>query len=102
MLVAGCASEPEVSAIDALIGKELVSENGTVFLFNADGTMGGSLGGEDVVGEYRADATEVCSTYSAPEQLTGQQFCSVPEIEGNTVVFNRRDGSQSQTYTIGG
>ena len=90
------------TAVDPLLGKALVAENGTTFVFNADGTVGGNLGGEEIVGTYSTDAREVCSTYSAPKTLTGREFCSVPDIDGDAVVFIRRDGSQSPTYLIEG
>lgn len=86
---------------DPLIGKRLVSGDNSIIL-NAGGTVGGALGGETIVGTYQADEEEICSTYSAPELLTGKEFCSVPVISGDTVIFNRRDGSQSPTYTIQG
>ena len=90
------------SAVEPLVGKRLVAENGTVFIFNADGTVGGSLGGSPVIGAYTATASQVCSTYSSPENLTGQEFCSVPNITDDTVIFDRPDGSQSQLYSIEG
>jgi len=89
------------SVVAPLIGKRLVGDNIT-FIINADGTMSGTARGEAVVGTYEANAKETCSTYTAPAFLTGREFCSTPLIKGNTVVFNRRDGSQSQVYTIKG
>ncbi|EPX83906.1 hypothetical protein Salmuc_01681 [Salipiger mucosus DSM 16094] len=109
--VAACQATPEnmgsqtmetATVVDTFIGKRLVTENGGVFLFNPDGTVGGSLRGEEIVGTYTADTQEVCSTYSAPEFLTGREFCSVPVISDNTVVFERRDGSSSPVYMIEG
>lgn len=94
-------SQP-ATVVDPLIGKQLVSENGTVFLFNPDGTMGGKFRDKAIIGTYEADANEVCSTYTAPEPLAGNEYCSAPQIEGDTVVFNRRDGTKSQLYKIGG
>ncbi len=89
------------TVVDPLIGKRLVSEAAT-FIINADGTMGGEIRGEAIVGTYVANATETCSTYSAPEFLTGRDWCSVPEIDGDTVIFNRRDGTTSPAYAIQG
>lgn len=89
------------SAYAPLIGKRLVSEEAT-FILNTDGTMGGMIRGEAVVGTYKINGDESCSTYTAPEFLTGREFCSVPAFSGNTVVFNRRDGTKSATYTIEG
>ena len=98
-----CAAEIDGgTVVDPLLGKRLVHENGVVFIFNPDGTVGGTMAGEDIVGIYSADASEVCSTYTAPERLTGQEFCSTPTIDGDTVVFHRRDGSNSGTYVIDG
>jgi len=99
------ASAPEamaVSSVAPFVGKTLIAESGTVFLFNADGTMGGELGGEPVSGAYSATATEVCSTYTWPAALVGREFCSTPDVNGDQVIFNRRDGSVSDTYTIQG
>ncbi|WP_425093282.1 hypothetical protein [Tropicimonas sp. S265A] len=93
-------SEP--TAADPLVGKSLVGADGTTFLFNADGTVGGTLGGEAIAGTYEASATEICSTYTAPDRLTGREFCSTPTMSDGAVVFNRRDGSRSQPYVIGG
>lgn len=90
------------TVVDALLDKNLVAENGTVFLIRSDGTMGGQLGGKKVIGTYKANARESCSVYTAPEQLTGREFCSTPQIDGDTVIFNRRDGTKSQKYKIGG
>lgn len=111
LVVAGCstttdaemAAKPAVteSAYAPLIGKQLVSD-GVTFIINADGTMSGQARGEAVVGTYKIDGDESCSIYTAPEFLTGREFCSVPTITGNTVVFNRRDGTTSPVYTIKG
>lgn len=90
------------SVVDALLDKSLTTDNGAMLVIQSGGTMSGTIRGEQVVGEYTANATEICSTYSAPDFLTGREFCSVPEITGNTVVFQRRDGSTSPVYTIGG
>ncbi|WP_168797997.1 hypothetical protein [Pacificoceanicola onchidii] len=96
----GASAEAPATAVTPLIGKTLLSDNATVtFIFNDDGTVGGMFRGEAIVGNYSADATEVCSTYEAPEQLTGKEFCSTPAINGSRVVFNRRDGTTS-SYTI--
>lgn len=93
------ASAPTV--IDSLIGKTLTTEGGTIIL-NADGTVGGAIQGAPVVGVYSANSREVCSSYTSPERLAGREICSTPTITGDTVIFERRDGSQSPTYTIGG
>ncbi|MEH6478396.1 MAG: hypothetical protein V7727_22075 [Sneathiella sp.] len=84
---------------DPLVGKRLVSGTSTLII-NPDGTMGGEIREEAVVGTYTSNEKEICSTYSSPDFLTGKEFCSVPVIVGDTVVFNRRDGSQSPAYTI--
>lgn len=89
------------NAITPFIGKTLVG-NGGSFIFNANGTVGGQFKGEQVVGTYTATANESCSTYTAPKQLTGREFCSTPIISGNTVVFKRRDGSNSSVFKIEG
>lgn len=89
------------SAYAPLIGKRLVSGD-TTFILNADGTMGGEINGQTVVGTYKITGDESCSTYTAPDFLTGREYCSVPAITGNTLVFNRRDGTQSPVYTIEG
>lgn len=90
------------TVVDSLIGTPLVGSDGSVFLFNPDGSVGGNLRGEPIVGKYDANTREVCSTYSAPKNLVGREYCSVPKISGDTLIFNRRDGSQSQPYKIGG
>lgn len=90
------------TVVDPLIGKRLAAADGTVFLIQPDGTMGGQLGGAEIVGTYTANATESCSVYTAPEQLTGREFCSTPQIEGDTVIFLRRDGTKSQPYKVTG
>lgn len=102
MALAACETTPSVTAADQFFGKELVAADGTTFIFNPDGTVGGSFRGEEVVGTFSADATEICSEYTAPDKLTGYEVCSVPAIDGDTVIFNRRDGSQSQPYMISG
>jgi hypothetical protein len=105
LALGACAPTGEMekaSIVEPLLDKRLVSENGTVFIIGSDGSMGGTLNGEAIVGTYEATETEVCSTYSQPAALTGREFCSTPVFDGNKVVFNRRDGSQSQEYTIGG
>lgn len=92
----------EATVVDSLVGKRLVTGSDAVIMFNADGTMGGTMRGEPVAGAYDADAARVCSTYTSPAILVGREFCSTPVIDGNTVVFNRADGSQSPVYTIEG
>ena len=94
-------SKPAPTVVEPLIGKRLVGDNIT-FVMNADGTMGGTARDEDVVGVYKATAKESCSTYSAPEFLTGREYCSTPRISGNTVMSDRRDGSTSQEFKIEG
>ena len=108
-----CTTDEDVSAstspapaatktvVDPLIGKRLVAGDVT-FIINADGSMGGTFRGEPIVGVYKANAKESCSRYSAPKNLTGQEFCSTPVIKDDTVIFHRRDGSKSQVYTIQG
>lgn len=103
--LAACASGTdtmETNAASALVGKNLVAENGNTFILNPDGTVGGTFGGEPLVGTFSASEGEICSTYTAPARLAGQEFCSTPDIDGGTVVFNRRDGSQSALYNIQG
>ena len=105
LAVAACTPSETTTAETAatqFIGKQLVAENGTVFLFGADGSVGGTIGGDPIVGTYTADQREICSTYTAPERLAGSEFCSVPQVSGTQVIFNRRDGSQSQPYEIMG
>lgn len=103
VLLAGCTeTPPTTTVVEQFYGKRLVADNGAVFTFSPDGTVGGSFDGVPVVGTYNATATEVCSTYSSPKRLTGREFCSTPAINGDQVIFNRRDGSQSQPYRIQG
>lgn len=103
-LLAACmtpAATDEATAASQFVGKTLTSDGGTVFLFQDGGVVGGTFRGETpIVGTYTATATQICSTYSAPQQLTGREFCSTPVVTGNTVVFDRTDGSQSPAYTI--
>ena len=105
MTVSGCdeaGTQSNGTAVDGLIGKPLVAQDGTTFLFNADGTVGGIFRGENIVGTCEATATEICSAYTAPSSLVNSRPCSTPAITGDTVVFSRRDGSLSQAYTNGG
>ena len=96
------ATSAQPTAVDALIGKTLVAGEST-FIFNADGTVGGKLATGPIVGTYTATATQVCSTYSSPSNLVGLgELCSAPVIAGDTVIFNRTNGSQSPLYTIEG
>ncbi|MFY0679567.1 MAG: hypothetical protein JXR13_03235 [Thalassovita sp.] len=90
----------QATVVDTLIGKTLKTENGSTFILSGDGTVGGLLRGDPIVGTYDANAREICSTYSKPQALAGKEFCSVPTIDGNTVVFKRRDGSNSPIYYI--
>ncbi len=87
-------------SLDDIIGKSLVSDNGTVFIVGADGTMGGTLNGEQVVGVYVREGSAMCSTYTSPKTLSGREFCSTPVFENGTVVFHRRDGTKSQTFRV--
>lgn len=105
--LAGCMSDaptaikPTGSAVDPFVGKSLVGEDGTTFDFMANGTITGIFRGSDpIAGTYTSTAREVCSTYTSPDQLTGGEYCSTPQINGSNVIFNRRDGSQSATYVI--
>ncbi|PWJ22421.1 hypothetical protein [Jannaschia seohaensis] len=105
LLLTGCVETDGTSTATtagAVIDQRLVSDQGDIFLIRSDGTVGGSLRGEPTVGTFTTDGREICSTYTSPPSLTGREFCSVPEIDGNRVIFNRRDGSQSQPYTIEG
>ena len=103
-LVAGCetttSTSGAASAVDPLVGKTLVGPQAT-FLFNADGTVGGTFRDDPIAGTYTSSATEICSTYTAPDNFVSLgEICSVPTISNGTVVFNRRDGSTSPVYTI--
>lgn len=107
--LAGCDAATDTAAENTIVAggaaaqffdKSLVAENGTTFLFNPDGTVGGVFNGAAIDGTYTASASEICSSYTSPAALTGREFCSTPEIDGDTVVFNRRDGTTSQPYTI--
>lgn len=96
-------SVADATAATQFFGKSLVAEDGTTFIFNEDGTVGGmNGGGEEIVGSYEATGAEICSTFTAPANLVGREFCSTPMIDGDTVVFNRRDGSSSPAYMIKG
>lgn len=89
------------TAVDAFVGKQIVSERGTIFEYKADGTIGGLLGGKsEITGTYTADAEKTCNTYTAPPPLVGGERCSIPRVDGSTVVFVRDDGSESAPYTI--
>lgn len=95
------ATTDGTTAASQFVGKTLTGDGGTVFLFQDGGVVGGSFRGEaPIVGTYTATATQICSTYSEPAQLTGREFCSTPVVTGDSVVFNRTDGSQSPAYTI--
>lgn len=90
------------SVIAPLVGKTLVAESGASFIYNADGTIGGKMGGETVTGAYIVHATDACTVFASPAQLKGKEFCSTPKISGDTVTFHRRDGSTSPVYKITG
>lgn len=94
-------SGDEATVMDSLIGKDLVTKDRSYLSVNADGTMGGQICGEPVVGTYKANAKQACSVFTSPERLVGREFCSVPEFrDDGTVVFNRTDGGTSPVYTI--
>lgn len=108
LFVAACntttdtAEMAKPTVVDSLVGKTLVAGENT-FIFNADGTVGGNIGENALVGSYSANETQVCSSYTAPERLVGLGgICSVPVITGDTVIFNRTNGTQSPVYTIQG
>lgn len=93
------SSAPTV--VDPVIGKTLTVGN-AFFVLNADGTLTGqNPDGDAIIGTYTANATEICSAITTPPGFAGER-CSVPVYDGNTVLFNRRDGSQSPVYTIEG
>jgi len=102
--LSACTETPTAPGSDVVapfVGKTITSEGGTSFNFLPDGTIEGVFrGSEPIVGTYTSSEREVCSVYTSPKQLTGREYCSVPDIDGSTVVFNRRDGSQSPVYQI--
>lgn len=107
--LSACQSSTDASMVKApssviapLIGKTLVAESGASFIYNADGTVGGSMGDETVAGTYIVHTTDACTVFASPAQLKGKEFCSTPKISGDTVTFHRRDGSTSPTYKITG
>jgi len=109
LLLAACQSTDTPSqaaptAVTPFLGKTLVADGGTTFIFNDDGTVSGKFRGEaDIVGTYSATATEICSSYTAPDNFVDiGEICSVPDIKGDTVIFTRRNGSQSPPYKITG
>ncbi|MEO1549736.1 MAG: hypothetical protein AAFR93_04805 [Pseudomonadota bacterium] len=100
-----CTPEPTMdkpTAFDQIVDKRLVGAAGTLFLINSDGTVGGSFQGEPIVGTYTREGKEICSGYTEPEQLRGLTVCSTPVITEGVVIFNRRNGTTSQPYTIEG
>ncbi len=109
LLLTACQSTTDASmekaptsVIAPLVGKTLTAEGGATFIYNADGTVNGSMRDKPVSGVYTVHATDACTVFSAPEQLKGKEYCSTPKIEGDTVVFHRRDGSTSAEYKISG
>lgn len=102
LAVAGCmetGTEAKPTVMDPLKGKTIQSETAT-FIIGADGTMGGTMRNQDIVGVYKADDKVSCSTYTAPDVLTGREWCSVPVVAGDTVVFHRTDGTKSPEFKI--
>ena len=103
LVLAGCVSSPQSkspTAADGLIGKRLSASSGQVFLLNPDGSVGGrTSAGQAIVGTYRANSTEICTKVTAPPAVSGD-YCSIPVINENTVIFNRRDGTRSDLYLI--
>ncbi|MEM9394485.1 MAG: hypothetical protein AAGA38_11540 [Pseudomonadota bacterium] len=100
LAVTACGTTPDTTAATQFVGKELTAASGDKVMFNRDGTISGVLRGEPVAGTYNATGTEICSQYSSPADLVGQDFCSVPLVDEGKVTFIRRDGSQSQAYAI--
>lgn len=101
VLTSAAIAQAEGTVVDAFVGKKIVSERGTVFEYRADGTIGGLLGGKmEIEGKYLADGEKSCTLYSAPEPLLHGVSCSIPRIEGNSVIFLRDDGSESAPYVI--
>jgi len=91
----------QATVADNIVGRQLVTEDGSTIIVNADGTVGGAIGGNPVVGTYVANAKEMCSVYTSPERLVGREFCSTPVFnDDGTMTFTRRDGSSSPIYTI--
>ena len=95
------AAAPQGTVVTPLIGKTMTAGS-AIFIFNSDGTVGGSLRGDPIVGVYDVNGQVVCSTYTSPDALVGREFCSTPDINGDKVIFNRVDGTQSPEYTISG
>ena len=96
------AATAESTAIDRLIDTRISTPSGTFFLFRPGGVVeGGTSNGDPIVGTYVADASEVCSTLTAPASIAGE-YCSMPVYDGDTVIFHRRNGTKSPLYTIGG
>jgi len=106
--IGACTETPteesfDPGAAEQFIGKKLTTEDGrSTFLFFANGTVGGNTRtGAAIEGTYSARGDLICSSYTAPSNLIDLgEICSKPAIEGNTVVFNRTNGSQSPRYVI--
>jgi hypothetical protein len=90
----------DATVVDPIIGKQLTSRGEALLMVNADGTISGMAEGTEIRGAYTANSTEICSTITSPANYAGA-YCSVPEYGDGTVIFNRRDGSQSALYMIG-
>jgi hypothetical protein len=102
-MLAACDTTPAgttPTVVDSLIGKKLTAGD-TILVLNPDGTIGGSSRGSALIGNYSATSAQICSSYSAPKGLAGLgEICSVPVIAGDTVIFNRTDGTKSPLFTI--
>ena len=104
LALAGCQDTADTAptAATPLIGKTLIDQNGATFLYHANGTVTGTAWDKPVAATYEASADEICTTFSAPDRLKGKEFCSKPMIDGDEVIFHRRDGSKSPPYKIEG
>jgi hypothetical protein len=103
--LSACVEAPgsaPTNAVAPFLDRPLVSDGGDVFLIRSDGTIGGQIQGDPIAGTYETDGTEICSVYTSPAMLAGREFCSTPVVTGDRLIFERRDGSRSQAYTIDG
>lgn len=83
---------------ERIVGHDLTYPDG-VIVVNPDGTIGGSIGGNAVDGEWSWADGQFCRELTIGSRRFPQE-CQTPEVAGERVRFERADGSYSNVATL--
>lgn len=84
--------EKEEDFVEAVVGKQLIYDDGAVVIFLEDRTLGGAFSGSRIWGEWVWRDDRVCHQVNVGEKRY-KVDCREPQVDGEKIRFLREDGS---------